>query len=532
MNTSGEMPEAPAFNLLDEAWLPVNWVKGGSGFVGLRELFVRSREITGLAEPSAPAFVALHRMLLAITHRALTAALGRWTDTDRARWYRDGLPIEAFERYFDTWRERFWLFHPTQPFMQVAALAHAAQTQVAKPWTRVSLVHVSGNNPVVFDHSVDLLPSANDPSEVLRAHLAYLQFVAGGLVKVFGEADKQGPLCNSACVIPVGRNLASTLLLALHPAVNDPDRALQDCPPWERPSPDVSQLQGNPSLASGVNDRYTRLTRSVLLVRDQSGCVSRVRFGEGLGLLEDEFAPDPMQSFRQGDGELIRLRFAEGRAAWRDLASLLPTPIGSRARPAAVLSWAQNLHDAVGEFDDAIQVVVAGTASKMGKDKMLETRIEHFRLPRGVLSDAATAAELRTQLKRAEDLHTAVKQLASRVAAMAAPNPNHKDARKRAGNVIDAGPLSSTFFAQAERGLWPLLQALGRGQVDDAHGLWSATLLRAAGAAWSAAGDLLGQSAAALRAKALNEGGFQALVWPLQPGTPSPTIAAREETSA
>jgi CRISPR system Cascade subunit CasA len=528
MSPPSEAPDAPSFNLLDEAWVPVNWNAGGGSAVGLRELFSRSREIAALAEPSPPAFVALHRVLLAITHRALTAALGRWTDSDRARWYRDGLPAEALERYFDTWQERFWLFHPTQPFMQVAALADAAQTRVAKPWTRVSLVHAAGNNAVVFDHSVDLMPVAMDAGEVLRSHLAYLQFVAGGLVKVFGDADKQGPLCDSACVIPVGKNLSETILLALHPAPVDPELAIRDCPAWERPSPAITQLQGNASLASGVNDRYTRLTRSVLLARHQTGRVSHVRFGEGLGLLEDEFVPDPMQSFRQGDGKLIRLRFAEGRAAWRDLPSLLPAPMGSKARPAAVLSWAQNLRNASGEFDDGIQIVVAGTASK--KDKMLETRLAHFRLPKGALTDTDTAAALRSQLKRAEDLHTAVRQIASRVIATAAPNPSHKDAKKRAWAVVDAGPLSSTFFAHAERRVSQLLQALGNGNVEEAHNTWSATLLFAAKAAWSVLGDELGQSAAALRARALSESSFHILLRPLYPDKQSPTIPALEET--
>ena len=117
----GEHP--PAFNLLDEPWLPVLWHSGATGEVGLREMFARSADIADLAEPSPPAFVALHRLLLAVTHRALTLQFGRWTDADRARWYREGLPLQAFERYFDRWRERFWLFHPVQPFMQVAALA-------------------------------------------------------------------------------------------------------------------------------------------------------------------------------------------------------------------------------------------------------------------------------------------------------------------------------------------------------------------------------------------------------------------------
>ncbi|MDP1532197.1 MAG: type I-E CRISPR-associated protein Cse1/CasA, partial [Rubrivivax sp.] len=196
----------PAFNLLDEAWLPVRWLDGNTNSIGLRELFARSASITGLAEPSPPAFVALHRLLLAITHRALTLHQGRWTDADRARWYHEGLPLQAFEHYLEKWRARFWLFHPTQPFMQVAALANASQLQSLKPWTQVSLESAGGNNPVIFDHSVDDAPSTVSAATVLRSMLGCLQFTAGGPVKVLRKDGygRKGALFDSAAILPTG----------------------------------------------------------------------------------------------------------------------------------------------------------------------------------------------------------------------------------------------------------------------------------------------------------------------------------------
>lgn len=108
MNASS--PTAPAFNLLDTPWLPVRMLGGQVTELGLLKLFEQASQIEGLIESSPPNLVALHRLLLAIAHRALTRSLGTWTDRDRARWYREGLPTDALVDYLHHWRERFGCF--------------------------------------------------------------------------------------------------------------------------------------------------------------------------------------------------------------------------------------------------------------------------------------------------------------------------------------------------------------------------------------------------------------------------------------
>lgn len=519
-STASPREHPPAFNLLDEPWLPVSWHSGATGDVGLRELFARSADIAGLAEPSPPVFIALHRLLLAMTHRALTLQFGRWTDADRARWYREGLPLQAFETYFDLWRERFWLFHPTQPFMQVAALAELPQTQAPKPWTQISLESAGGNNPVIFDHSVDGSPRALEPGRVLRSLIGFLQFAAGGPVKVLRKDGfgRKGALFDSAAILPVGTRLHQTLLLALHPAARAQEEIDADRPAWERPPVQVDDLTPALTLPTGPNDRYTRCCRAVLLRREPDRSVAQVHFCEGQDLLEDDNAADPMNAFRQGTDKWIRLRFTEGRSAWRDLPALLPSPAGSNWRPAAVLNWAQNLFEAAGAWDDELEATVAGMAANQGK--MLQSRVERFRLPQGLFTAADNAAALRVHLQQAEELFSQLRQLANRRAAHTLPNEASKETQKQARNAVDVGPTAATFFARAERGLPELLSRLGEGAADAAHAAWQATLLDAARLAWSAAGDVLGPSAAALRARALTEDAFLTLIRPLRPITP------------
>ena len=130
----------PAFNLLDEPWIPIRTVHGEIREVSLTMALLHARDYAALAETSPPNLIALYRLLLAMLHRALTTHHGPWRDVDRARWFRQGLPEESLRAYLTQWRDRFWLFHPEYPFMQVAALAEADETKdKQKPWTQIAL---------------------------------------------------------------------------------------------------------------------------------------------------------------------------------------------------------------------------------------------------------------------------------------------------------------------------------------------------------------------------------------------------------
>lgn len=516
--TPESSPSLPEFNLLDSPWVPVRYLDGSTDELGLLDVFDRAAQIEGLAETSPPNLVALYRVLLAITHRALTLHLGRWTDRDRARWYAQGLPSGAVADYLTHWRDRFWLFHPQYPFMQVAALATAGETRdKLKPWTQIALASANGNNPVMFDHSLDTEPVSIDCAAALRHLIGTLQFVAGGPVKVLHGHDKAGPLCNSAAAIPVGKNLAQTLLLALHPATTAID---EDRPSWERAALSIANIRGVPSPPTGCCDRYTRLTRAVLLVAEGgagTGTIKWIRFAEGAALDDDKNAPDSMVSFRPGRKGLTKLTFIEGRALWRDLAALLPDASGNLAHPAATLTWATNLMDTTGHWDVYVPVLVAGQASTPGQMKILRTRSERYVLPTTALCQADVAQVLRTHLSRCDKLYRDLRAIATELLTQAMPAPAKAETKERARALLERGPFGSAFFASAERRLPGLLRLIGSADLAGAHTEWSAALLQAAHQAWDAARGMLGASAAALRAEAITHGKFLAAIKPLRP---------------
>lgn len=514
-----------AFSLLDEPWLPVRLVDGRVCMLGLLDVFRRSAEIAELADVAPPSVVAHYRLLLAILHRALSRAHPQgWKDKDRARWWRQGLPVDVVGDYLEHWRERFWLFHPEHPFMQVAALAEAEEARdKLKPWTQVALASANGNTPVVFDHAYDSVPSAIDPALALNALLGFLQFTPGGLVKVLRDSDKAGALANTAAILPMGATLAKTLLLCLHPW-----RAEEDLPAWERTALTVPELRGAPVLASGPNDRYTRQSRAVLLRREADGRVRWLHFAAGLALEEDRNAPDPMASFRAGSNEqLVRVSFVEGRALWRDLSALVPNPQRT-SLPAAVLSYATALHDELHSDPVYQPLLVAGLASDQAK--LLRWRSERIALPRALLEDADSAQYLRELVAKAETLFSDIRVLAT---CMLAENlPDHEDTSKRsprkngggqsirlkaealsrARALLDISPFASSYFAAAERLLSEVLQKLGDGQLESATCDWNQALRSSASIAWHQVVQSMGWSVRALCVDAKYFPRFQALL--------------------
>ncbi|MBK1643780.1 type I-E CRISPR-associated protein Cse1/CasA [Thiocapsa imhoffii] len=505
----------PAFNLLDEPWIPVRMLHGETLDISLSQALLEADRFSALAETSPPNLIALYRLLLTILHRALSSHHGAWTDAVRARWYREGLPEAPICAYLNEWRERFWLFHPEHPFMQVAALADVPEIRdKQKPWTQICLECANGNTPLVFDHALDDLPAEIMPSLACRHLLGALQFTPGGLVKVVRDSDKAGPLANTAAVMPIGKTLTSTLLSGLHPYRA---RGQDDRPSWEQSRPNIESLKAPPRLVTGPNDRYTRLTRAVLLARAGADRgIRHILFAAGLALEEDAHAPDPMACYRfNKDGKAIRVSFTEGRALWRELPALVPDATGKFNQPATILSGAANLFEQMGKFDEPIPVLIAGLASDQAK--LLRWRIERFDLPLTVLANPEAAADLRARVRQAEDTYFRLRAICVEMVTDTMPDPSHKDTKARARSILDNGPTAPVFFSTTERGLPVLIQRIAAGDSDGAHQHWLEQLQAATRRAWTATCRALGETPRALRAMARADPGLHRLVRSLDP---------------
>jgi CRISPR system Cascade subunit CasA len=506
-----------AINLIDEKWIPVRTLDGERRLVSLRDALVRARAYAGLSEElTPPGLIGLYRLLLAALNRALTLSLGDWTVRQQAEWFQQGVPQKLIEPYLSQWYDRFWLFHPEHPFLQVPVLEQIQDTRdKQKPWTQLSLDRASGNNPTLFDHSVDDAPEPASWQEVLWSLIGFLQFTPGGLVRVLKRSDKGGPLANSAAVLPLGDNLVQTLLLALHRSRSE------DMPSWERNPPTEAELRDERGrLATGPNDRYSWLSRAVLLIEEEDapGRIRWIRFGAGMALADDPQNLDAMVAYRIGPEGHKPIRLEEGRAFWRDLPSLVPDPQNSSVHPPAVLSWARQLCLELGQFDRDVPVLVLGVTSEQAKPaRLLRWRTELVRLPAKLLKELEAARFVRSWVGLCEELFNDLRKSLARVHKLVA-EPHTTDKRRDRGAAQGTGSASTsrqdTFRADVaaavyfQRAEWALPELLSDAVNNRTAANWRRELRRAAREAWDAGIRHLGPSPAVWIAEARERGRF------------------------
>lgn len=120
------------FNLIDDRWILAIDSTGATILVSIREIFSGAVQLVGIRGDSPVQDYAIIRLLIAIYARAhvsdTAVAPGRtfdyaqWLESQLSRLRRPGKDTVVLE-YLDQYHERFDLFHPEAPFMQVAGLS-------------------------------------------------------------------------------------------------------------------------------------------------------------------------------------------------------------------------------------------------------------------------------------------------------------------------------------------------------------------------------------------------------------------------
>lgn len=447
------------FNLIDEPWIPCIDLQGKRVEYGIKETLLKAHELQEIVDDSPLVTVSIHRMLLAILYRAFEGPtnIADWRKLWEAGQFASDGPVTT---YLDKWRDRFFLFHDTHPFMQVAGLEASTVTI-----NRLAMEVASGNNATLFGHNSDERPIPLSRPLAARLLLAYQSFAIGGgngsRVKIRGREEKRPNLSDGIALRGMnvwvqGASLFQTLLGNLAPL-----EALGS-PCWEADDPNLDRDRKGmgPVLSRGVTDRFSWLSRICLLI-PSGHTVSFMAVAQGRSA--DKSVGDPMKVYRLNKKSgVLAMPLSLGKSAWRDAHAILgiPQSTSGEHRPECFNLLARaNVH---GMFSANI----VGVVSESNKAaKIFLWRHERVPVPVALLNDVNLIERLGGLLQNAEQAGQVLNERIRRVANLyLSPTAEDKDGRKpdekdvtNMANDLDPRPA---YWARLERHFFNLLENL------------------------------------------------------------------------
>jgi CRISPR system Cascade subunit CasA len=507
-----------SFNLVTEPWIPCLTQDGQTKELSLGETLARASEIREIVDSSPLVTAAIHRLLLAVLHRCLDGP--RSDDDWRYLWARHYFDKSAVDGYLKKWRGRFDLFDAHLPFYQTPGLDISKAAPISKLTHELS----AGNNPLLFDHSIDADPMPLTPAQAGRYLLALHAFAVGGLVSFQRGEERHrsadaAPLVKGAVILLTGANLFETLLLNMvnvdggssMPFEFDPAR---DRPAWEQDVP-VTPSERHPD---GYLDLLTWQSRRVLLVPERDGgsvVLRKVILMKGYQFPDgaDLHAKETMVAFQKrdkaqrGQDPWPPVGFRPERALWRDSLVLLQKSTEKRQRPRTV--------DELANRDLSRQQPVTLCAFGISSDraKVFLWRHERLPLPPAYLTDDALLAKLAEALKlgeeAAERVRAALRVMAEK-ALFPAGNPDQKRLRAFLDSLAAERPYWSALDVPFRRLMVDLPDAWTQDEERIPMRAWAKAVGEAARNAFESAARSLETSARGLRAVAEARGAFDA----------------------
>ncbi|MBN1434488.1 type I-E CRISPR-associated protein Cse1/CasA [Candidatus Fermentibacterales bacterium] len=498
-----------SFDLLVEKWVPVRMSDGSLAELSLTDALVEASAIRSVEDDSPLVVSSVLRLLLAMVHRAV---MGPETVRDTSHMLVDGrFPVRELRDYLDRWGGRFNLFDAGDPFYQVAAMR---DVEAVFPVSKLVPERASGNNPVLFDHCTDPGCEAVGAPEVARMLLSHqMTALTSGRSRL--SHTKDSPSGRAALVFASGRTLLETILLNLQ--IYRGEHRDHDRPVWEQDAPDLDRLRTSPERRPrGITDRYTWMSRSVLLLPEESddgrAKVSKLVYASGWApdLGESAFWRDPMAAYRSTeDGRIVPVGLRTSRAFWRDFSALLPPSEGRGTVRPEVLEVASTVLDEAGETDRRLTVSVFGQVAVPGQPKLESWRHEEYPLPRRLagIEFEQVHAVLEQCLGRAEETGKALRQAGWTLASALLSTGDRRPHRQDVSNLLTSFPLLGQFWSRMETEFPGLLSRLGEAEDDgsEAYDWWTDQLRSRAWSSFYATCRGIGASAAAMRAAAAAE---------------------------
>ncbi|GEE03852.1 type I-E CRISPR-associated protein Cse1/CasA [Gordonia spumicola] len=422
---------APAFNLVEDPWIRVRLLDGTSTDVSLRELFHRSSEIRRIAGELPTQDFAVLRIALAVMYRSLDS-----DDDLAAIWDSGTLPLDRIDAYLEKWHDRFDLFHPVHPFMQVAGLESTSGE--TKPLG--ILIPDSPGPDSLFTMRRDVTDLSYAEAARWLVHCQAYDF--DGIKS--GAVDD--PRTKGGKGYPVGvgwagwlgglyldgDDLRQTLLHNWVPS-NDAGLRGRDKALWELDplTPEPRSSTADPVGPAGL---FTWPIRHIRLFA-ADGHVQRVLVCVGDPVAKaSQFKVEPMTSWRYSEPQTKKEKSANplhmprahdfSRAMWRGLASLLPDPapkhdpkgvrLAHPSRIVELLAVRVSRHEVPNRL---IGVVSVGVEYGPQMSTYSEIFTDSLRLhPAAAVATGSARTCIIDAVKRADDAVTALSRLAGDLA--------------------------------------------------------------------------------------------------------------------
>jgi len=358
-----------SFDLLTESWIPVIRTDGSSDTLSIRAVFGEAAQIRRVAAELPTQSFAIMRLLLAICHDAI----GFRHEDDVEEGLTRGLDVAQIEGYLDRFADRFDLFHPARPFMQVADL-RTAKDEAAGLEKLIS--DVPNGTPFLTIRGGEALRRISAAEAAVWLIHAQAYDPSGIRSAAVGDPETSGgkgyPIGPSwvgqiGGVLLHGDSLAETLPLNLVPTQGAPG----DRPFWASDIPQTALRQLEPK-PHGPVELLVWQSRRIRLVGNRDA-VTGVVLSQGDRMTpQNRHAVEFMTAWRYSKPQTKKLGMAvympqkhdPERAGWRGLPALLSTPEyedgHATSIPPATVAQVARLSDEVADLDRRIGVELIG----------------------------------------------------------------------------------------------------------------------------------------------------------------------------
>ena len=348
------------FCLLDEPWIKVLDEQNVTREVSLIDIFTNAHRYKRLAGETVTQDAAILRLLLAVAitvfyrYRAdgcedcvleyddpEEEILNRWSEY----WDSGAFNANVFQEYLETYRERFYLFHPETPFWQVADLEDGTNYSVINLFGNIK----ESNNAASRHHFHTIDGSYIDNisyAEAARWIVYNNAYSVNVKTKVDGENKPTGVgRLGQLGLIIVEENTLYKIMMMNLCALNINGEVWSNPKPiWEkeprtRPGVEIVAPDNLPQL-------YTIQSRRLLLYRDNEKILGYRSIGGDYYSTVDDLT-EPMTLLRRDGKKKISFKpkkHAKEIVAWREFPSLL---VENELKP-GIICWLENLmHNSV-----------------------------------------------------------------------------------------------------------------------------------------------------------------------------------------